>query len=150
MASNGRPTKYKPEYDEQAYKLCLLGHTDVEMAEFFEVTTSTIYQWKIDYPSFSEAIKNGKDIADIEVVQSLRKRALGMKLKKQVIKDGTVIELEDEIAPDPTSMIFWLKNRQPKAWRDKQVTELEGGIAVEQKSIASIFEEAPDDEEDDE
>ena len=27
----GRPTKYKDEYVEQAYKLCLLGHTDEEL-----------------------------------------------------------------------------------------------------------------------
>ena len=25
--------------------------------------------------------------------------------------------------PDPTSMIFWLKNRQPKLWRDKPESE---------------------------
>ena len=31
----GRPTKYKPEYSAQAQKLCLLGATDAEMADFF-------------------------------------------------------------------------------------------------------------------
>jgi hypothetical protein len=31
----GRPTKYKEEYNEQAYKLCLLGATDKELADFF-------------------------------------------------------------------------------------------------------------------
>lgn len=33
----GRPTKYKPEYVEQSAKLCALGATDMELADFFEV-----------------------------------------------------------------------------------------------------------------
>lgn len=36
MSKGGRPTKYKEEYTDQAYKLCLLGATDKEMADFFE------------------------------------------------------------------------------------------------------------------
>ena len=137
----GRPTKYKEEYNEQAYKLCLLGHTDEELAAFFEVDVSTIQRWKLEYPDFCDSIKKGKEIADVEIVESLRKRALGMKLRKQVIKDGEVFELEDEIAPDPTSMIFWLKNRQPKKWRDKQVTEHEGGIDINPIKISDLFED---------
>lgn len=139
MADVGRPTKYKEEYNALAYKLCLLGHTDEQLAQFFEIAESTLYEWKLTYPNFSDSIKKGKDIADVEVVQALYNRARGMKLKKQVLKDGAVTELEDEIAPDPTSMIFWLKNRQSKAWRDKQVTEHEGGITVETKSLEDIF-----------
>lgn len=139
MAEPGRPTKYKPEYDKQAYKLCLLGYTDDDLATFFEVDVSTINRWKVEHDGFRESIKNGKEIADIEVVESLRRRALGMKLKKQVIKDGSIVELEDEIPPDPASMFFWLKNRQPKKWRDKQVTEHEGGITVETRTMEDIF-----------
>jgi hypothetical protein len=42
----GRPTKYQPEFAEQAYKLCLLGATDPEMADFFEVCVATVQNWK--------------------------------------------------------------------------------------------------------
>lgn len=52
-----RPTKYQEAYAEQARKLCLLGYTDAELADFFEVSESTINKWKIDYPKFSESIK---------------------------------------------------------------------------------------------
>ncbi|MCV5597561.1 hypothetical protein OFN66_28085, partial [Escherichia coli] len=44
-------------YAEQARKLCLLGYTDAELADFFEVSESTINKWKLDYPKFSESIK---------------------------------------------------------------------------------------------
>ncbi|MES1763769.1 hypothetical protein ACKWMU_12765, partial [Escherichia coli] len=54
-----RPTKYQEAYAEQARKLCLLGYTDAELADFFEVSESTINKWKLDYPEFSESIKKG-------------------------------------------------------------------------------------------
>lgn len=145
MAERGRPTKYKPEYNDQAYKLCLLGHTDEELASFFEVDVSTINNWKIDYPDFFESIKKGKEISDGEVVQALYKSALGYSHPDVDIKviDGRIVETEltKHHPPNPTSMIFWLKNRQSKKWRDKQVTEHEGGLSIENKPLSSIFDE---------
>ena len=32
--TKGRPSSYRQEYAEQAYKLCLLGVTDADMADF--------------------------------------------------------------------------------------------------------------------
>ena len=57
----GRPTKYRDELPAQAKKLCRLGATDAEMAEFFEVSESTINEWKLAYDEFSESIKKGQD-----------------------------------------------------------------------------------------
>jgi len=71
MGEVGRPTKYKEEYAEQAYKLCLLGHIDDELADFFEVDVSTIHRWKLEHEEFRDSIKKGKEIADGNVVQSL-------------------------------------------------------------------------------
>lgn len=143
MADIGRPTKYKEEYNDQAYKLCLLGHTDEELASFFEVHVSTINQWKIDYPEFYESIKKGKEVADGNVVASLYHRANGYSHPEVDIKviEGQIVQtnLIKHYPPDATSAIFWLKNRQPKKWRDKQVTEHEGGIVVETKSMEDIF-----------
>ncbi|THF91722.1 terminase, partial [Escherichia coli] len=72
-----RPTKYQEAYAEQARKLCLLGYTDAELADFFEVSESTINKWKLDYPKFSESIKKGKAVADAEVSDRLYQRAMG-------------------------------------------------------------------------
>lgn len=143
MAEVGRPTKYKEEYNDQAYKLCLLGHTDAELGEFFEVDERTINNWKIDYPEFFQSIKKGKEIADGNVVQSLYHRAIGYQAPDLDIKmyEGEIIETPyiKHYPPDATSAIFWLKNRQPKKWRDKQVNELEGQITVETKPLGDIF-----------
>lgn len=120
----GRPTDYKIEYNEQAYKLCLLGHTDAELGGFFEVDESTINNWKLAHPEFLESIKRGKAIADGEITESLYKRAMGYAHPDVDIKcyEGQIIETEitKHYPPDTTAAIFWLKNRQPRKWRDKQ------------------------------
>jgi len=119
----GRPTKYKPEYDQQAYKLCLLGHTDAELAKYFEVNEDTIHEWKKVHISFSESIKSGKDIADGHVVESLYKSAMGYEHPDTDIRvcDNEIVEtpIIKYYPPNATSLIFWLKNRRPKQWRDK-------------------------------
>ena len=127
----GRPTDYREEYCELGYKLCLLGHTDKELAQFFGVVESTIYLWKKQYPQFSEALKNGKDIADANVATTLYERATGYEIEEEVAdKEGNVVLINKKLPPDPTSMIFWLKNRQPRKWRDKHDLEHSGDLTV--------------------
>lgn len=38
------------------------------------------------------------------------------------------LEVDKQVAPNPTSAIFWLKNRKPNEWRDKKETELSGVV----------------------
>ncbi|MEG1651872.1 MAG: terminase [Hafnia sp.] len=121
---NGRPTKYQKAYDEQARKLCLLGYTDAQLADFFCVAESTIHKWKLDFPSFSESLNAGKANADAELALTLYERAKGGKrIVKQKVADGAIVDLEEELPPDTTAIIFWLKNRQPKLWRNNPEQE---------------------------
>lgn len=131
----GQPTKYRPEYDKQAYKLCLLGATDKELGDFFEVTEQTINNWKIDFPTFFGSIKSGKIEADARVAQSLFKRAIGYTANEtQLAQLGGQFTDEKvipkEVAPDTTAAIFWLKNRQPDKWRDKQEVNFNGDLDI--------------------
>lgn len=125
--AGGRPTKYKSEYAKQAGKLCLLGATNVELADFFEVTISTIHQWRVTHEEFSSALKENKEVADRRVEEALYHRALGYTHDQDDIRvvEGEIVitETKKHYPPDSTSMIFWLKNRQPDKWRDKQEIE---------------------------
>lgn len=104
---HGCATLYKPEYDQIAANLCLLGATDPQLARALNVSVRTIHNWKHAHESFMHAITKSKEIADAEVVAALFKRALGYQ------------GAEKEYPPDVTACLFWLKNRQSKNWRDR-------------------------------
>ena len=121
----GRPSSYDPKYDRQAYKLCLLGATDKQIADFFGVAEQTINNWKNDYPSFLESLKKGKDKADAEIAHSLYHRAKGYQHAEDKVfcsaaGQVTIVPTIKHYAPDTTACIFWLKNRQKEDWRDRQ------------------------------
>ena len=125
-----RPTKYKPEYIEQAAKLCALAATDQEMADFFDVSVATLNRWKSLYPEFCASIKVAKEQADDRVERSLFQRATGYEQDEVKIfmpggKDEPVYApYRAKIAPDTTACIFWLKNRRPDIWRDKSIVDV--------------------------
>lgn len=120
----GRPTKYKEEYNDLAYNYCLLGATDEKLAEFFDVDVSTINNWKTAHPEFFVSIKKGKQDADAMVAKSLFHRATGY--HQPAVKifndqgEPLIVPYTERFPPDTTAAIFWLKNRQPAMWRDKQ------------------------------
>src|SRR3546814_984151 len=77
MMPAGRPASYKKAFAKQAQKLCELGATDQEIADFFEVDVRTVYRWKHDHDEFCQALKAGKEIVDERVERSLYQRAIG-------------------------------------------------------------------------
>lgn len=123
----GRPSRYKEEFNDQAQKLCRLGATDKELADFFGVAVSTLNLWKKSHPQFSESLKAGKQLADAEVADKLFLRATGYSHPDVHISnyqgEVTITPITKHYPPDPTSMIFWLKNRRPDLWRDKPEPE---------------------------
>lgn len=125
----GRPTDYREEYAEQAERLCKLGLTDAELAEFYEVDESTVNRWKLAHPEFCESIKKGKLLADANVAEKLYRRATGYSHEDVDIKmyEGQIIEtpLVKHYPPDTVAAIFWLKNRQKGKWRDKHEVQVD-------------------------
>lgn len=130
MARRGRPSSYKPEYAEQAEKLCRLGATDIDLADFFKVSDRTIYRWQAEFPDFCQALKTGKEAADERVERSLYHKAVGYTFDAVKIfnHQGQVVTApyREHVPPDTTACIFWLKNRRPDEWRDKREQELSG------------------------
>jgi len=120
----GQPTKYKEEYCKQAEKICKLGATDEFLADYFDVCVATLNNWKSSHPEFLASIKKGKIEADLKVAESLYQRAIGYSHPEVKVfnNQGEIVthDVVKHYAPDPTALIFWLKNRQPKEWRDKQ------------------------------
>lgn len=125
-----RPTKFRDEYTEQAEKLCKLGATDMEVADFFGVDVRTLYRWKADSEEFCQALKAGKDVADERVERSLYSRANGYEHDEVDIRvvGGKIVQtpIRKYYPPDTTAAIFWLKNRRSEKWRETKAVELSG------------------------
>lgn len=128
LLPNGRPTKYLPEYDKQVVKLCKLGATDKEIADFFEVCEATLNNWKLSEPTFLESIRKGKIVADMQVVNALHKKACGYDQKVDKIfqfqGEPVIVPTIEHIAPDTAAAFIWLKNRRKVDWKDKQEIEI--------------------------
>lgn len=119
------------------------GFTDPEIAKCLKVSPATIYNWRNEYPEFLEALKQGKEIADSRVEASLYERALGYEHPDEHISNyqGVITKtpIIKKYAPDPTSMIFWLKNRKPAEWREKaDLPEVPAPIMIMAESGAQI------------
>lgn len=144
----GRPSKYDPKMNEQVFKLCLLGADDSQIANFFEVTETTINNWKISEPEFFESLKRGKEEADMNVVNSLYRRALGYEYVEVKEEGEKVARTTKEIIPDVTAQIFWLKNRQKDKWRDVKDNRIEGEVIISERlkesedRVKSYYEQA--------
>jgi hypothetical protein len=120
----GRKSLYREAYADQAFKLCLLGATDEELADFFGVVIATIYNWKNDHPAFLEATIAGKVKADAEVAHSLYKSATGHQITaEKIIKTADdkfeAVRYKQFIPGDPNAAYKWLCNRRRNDWRDR-------------------------------
>ena len=113
------------------------GLTLEQIAHNCGCNAKTLCDWRKRYPPICNALKKGRDVADIEVENALRKRALGysyIETTSETVKDPDTGQEElrvtktvtKEVAPDVTAQIFWLKNRRATSWRDKQREDVEG------------------------
>jgi len=128
----GRPSKFDHIDMEHVRKLAEAGWTDKQMSDFFEVSEVTWNAWKKKSGKFLKSLKDWKESADEKVERSLYERACGYthpESKLNVI-DGQVVEtiVQRHYPPDSTALIFWLKNRLPKEWRDKAELEMSGHL----------------------
>ncbi len=120
------------------------GLTDEQIAHNMGVAYSTLKNWKNDHMAILDALKKGKEVVDREVENALLKRALGYKYVETTRESlpvydkttGKIIghelkitkEVTKEVQGDTTAQIFWLKNRKPAEWRDKQNIHVDGNI----------------------
>lgn len=115
----GRPRKITNHIARKIFLLAGYGLTDVQLADVFDINPDTIAEVKKN-AEFSESLKRSKDKADLAVVNSLYKRAIGYEYEEEYAnKDGAVM-CKKVMHPDVTACIFWLKNRQRADWRDKE------------------------------
>lgn len=115
------------------------GLTDDQIAYNIGISRSTLAVWKNKYADISDSLKRGKEVIDRQVENALLKRALGYQFDEITREGGVVTKIvTKEVQPDTTAQIFWLKNRKPADWRDKQQIEHSGGMDLNHNPFAEL------------
>ena len=136
------------------------GLTEEQIVKNMGISRSTLNEWKKKYPDILDTLKKGKDVADRIVENALFESAIGkkykvekpIKVKEVQYKDGKRVKEVEHIEyakeevvipPNTTAQIFWLKNRKPDVWRDKQDVHVKDDTDKKKKvdNIASILEQ---------
>lgn len=89
------------------------GLVEEQIAKNMGVSRTSLSNWKNQYPEILEALKKGKSVVDFEIENALFEKAL---------------------SGDIRAIIFWLKNRKPKEWRDKQEATIKTSINIDERS----------------
>lgn len=85
------------------------GQINKQIAASLGISTSTFYTWRKEHSEFCEALKNGKVVVDAKVEKAL---------------------LIEALAGNFNAQKFWLYNRRPDRWRDKQEVDIHGGLTL--------------------
>ncbi|HEO6731922.1 TPA: helix-turn-helix domain-containing protein [Streptococcus agalactiae] len=98
--------------------------TEEQIANNIGISRSTLNEWKKKFSVISDTLKQNKEIADRQVENALHKTALGFYYEEDMVTNqGDVVRVKKYSKPNTTAQIFWLKNRKPADWRDKQEIE---------------------------
>ncbi len=126
------------------------GCTDDELAFSFGLDPKIIRSWRKMYPSFDEAIEEGRTVADLQVIEALHKKAVGYSYEKDIVvrngKEVSIETIEHVVEPETNSIKFWLQNRDSKRWNVAAHVQLSGkrdeppiGIGVKSETKVDLI-----------
>lgn len=157
MAGRGRPKEEVSLYDKYIkgkediiISDCRSGADNKGLCKRLGIGATTFKRILNEYPEVRELLKEGKEEADFKVESALYRRAIGYDVEEtttevKVGEDGSaqttvVKKTKKHIAGDTTAQIFWLKNRKPEAWKDKQDINVNNDEWVDAlKSLTSSY-----------
>lgn len=138
----------KSKWEQVKDKLTLIegwardGLTNKEIAKNLGIGETTFYKIINEHSEVSEVLKKGKEVVDYQVENALLKRALGYAYEEKTYEtrydertgkseERLVKKVTKQVSPDTTAQIYWLNNRKPKQWRNKQDVDISNnGISL--------------------
>lgn len=102
-----------------------LGLTYEQIAHNCGIHLNSLLNWRKKYPEIEEALRKGAEVVDFEVERALLKTALGYEYTEQFVNsDGKKTATKKHMPGNVAAQIFWLKNRKPDKWSDRQQMEV--------------------------
>ena len=171
VGKGGNPHFYQKKFDQQAYKLALIGLNDKQIADVIGVYEGTLNYWKKHKTGFKECLQRGKTQADANVAKALYQRAIGYqhpethvmpnKIKEYGLDSVTgkryiicerneplLVPLIKYYPPDSFACLKWLALRQRELWSETHTINHvhDGKVTVEhiQNQLSDIQEYSTD------
>lgn len=128
-----------PKLLKKVERLAAQGLTIVQIAHCIGWSEETIHAKKKKHSEFSESIGRGQSKGIQIVTNSLIKKAKGFNYKEiheeaRLDTDGKVTKhkkvIKKKVPPDTNAQIFYLKNRDPQNWRDRQDHNISGDVVI--------------------
>ena len=123
MGKAGRKSGFNEKVKETILRLIRDGRTEDEISDIVGICRRTLNNWKGQHQDLAVAVREARLVADDLVEASLYRRALGYSHPeaKFFMHEGCILK-EDTVKhypPDTQAAQFWLRNRQPKKWKEK-------------------------------
>ena len=143
----GRKSCFNEAIRATIIRLAEEGKTDEEIAEMIGVSRTTLTNWKGKYQDFSLAVREAKHMADELVEAALFSRATGYTHDEEnviVTKQGDVVPVtkKKHYPPDTQAAMFWLRNRKPADWREKNESDVTVNNTVQTQALSDAEIEA--------
>jgi|SRR5690554_94502 len=125
-------SKYNAKtFPKLAKGLARKGYTDSQIAIKLGISKATFYSYTKLYPEFAQALAEGKAPVNVDVEDSVLKRATGYEYTETKVianAEGKVLKKEVTVKHIPANVDaakFWLINRDPAHWKLKQEITME-------------------------
>jgi len=160
LKSSYRPNKWDTHVQprlKEIHEWCMQGLTNDVICQKLGISEATWYEYMNEHPTLAELVKLGKSVMDSQVENSLLRAALGFEFEevKTIIEEDKngkkktrVEKVKRYQPPNPTAMIFWLKNRKKDEWNDRRELIVDTKESEEERKrlfLEMIDEEATDD-----
>jgi len=151
--------KYDPSFCDKALQLYPEGLTDAEFSAALGIAESSLYNYQNKHPEFREAIRQGKRGPNKVIEAAVFKAAAGYDYTEEkyervvtVTKDATTGKERQSVRyvltertvkhqpPNATLAKFYLVNRAPEAWKDRQEVAHSGGLKITHEQALSELE----------
>ena len=135
----GRPSVFDQRLVKLVRPLAALGWTEIQMAEALDVSLRSFQRFKADNPEFLAAATSTESERLEAVKRSLYHRAMGyshpaVKIMTVSVGGGVSEVVREEYVehypPDVSAIQFFLKNRDPANWKDRQEVQQSGDVVV--------------------
>ena len=115
-------TKYEPGFTLSALNFAEAGMTDAQIAYRLNISRSTFYNYKRDYPEFVEAIERGRDILDATVNRNLLDLVTGEYcfITSSSDSEGRTRTTTRKAVPNLKAIQYWMERRDRQKAAEQQ------------------------------